>query len=132
MDGVPEHRHRAPPRRMTAAVRRAVDAGELRDDLDVDLMDDLFLGPMFVRTVHRPETALPEDLVYRVIRTSSRASRHARGMRGTRSRNRRLLPRERSVTSLTTATRTGTRHAASVVLMAERPSSTARTASPIA
>ncbi|MFD4902695.1 TetR/AcrR family transcriptional regulator [Streptomyces sp. NPDC058411] len=59
------------PRRdaMLAAVRRAVDAGELRDDLDVELMDDLFLGPMLVRTVHRPDAPLPEDLADRIIRT---------------------------------------------------------------
>ncbi|MEU0128742.1 MULTISPECIES: TetR/AcrR family transcriptional regulator [unclassified Streptomyces] len=58
------------PRRaaMLAAVRRAVDAGELRDDLDVEFMDDLFLGPMLVRTVHRPDAPLPEDLADRIIR----------------------------------------------------------------
>ncbi|MFE7747454.1 TetR/AcrR family transcriptional regulator [Streptomyces sp. NPDC057428] len=57
------------PRRaaMLAAVRRAVDAGELRGDLDVDFMDDLFLGPMLVRTVHRPDAPLPEDLADRII-----------------------------------------------------------------
>ncbi|GAA2947894.1 TetR/AcrR family transcriptional regulator [Streptomyces flavovirens] len=57
------------PRRaaMLAAVRRAVDAGELRDDLDTELMDDLFLGPMLVRTLHRPGASLPDDLVDRVI-----------------------------------------------------------------
>lgn len=54
---------------MVAAVQRAVDAGELRDDLDVELMDDLFLGPMLVRTVHRPEAPLPEDLADRIIAT---------------------------------------------------------------
>ncbi len=52
---------------MLEAVRRAVAAGELRDDLDVDLLDDLFVGPMLVRTVHRPDAPLPEDLVDRVI-----------------------------------------------------------------
>ncbi|MFC8227212.1 TetR/AcrR family transcriptional regulator [Streptomyces sp. NPDC057287] len=59
------------PRRvaMLAAVQRAVDAGELRDDLDVELMDDLFLGPMLVRTVHRPDAPLPEDLADRIIGT---------------------------------------------------------------
>ncbi|MEU0132622.1 TetR/AcrR family transcriptional regulator [Streptomyces sp. NPDC006296] len=59
------------PRRavMLSAVRRAVDAGELRDDLDVELMNDLFLGPMLVRTVHRPEAALPDDLADRIIGT---------------------------------------------------------------
>ncbi|MFJ6459475.1 TetR/AcrR family transcriptional regulator [Streptomyces sp. NPDC091387] len=57
------------PRRvaMLAAVRRAVDAGELRDDTDVELMDDLFLGPMLVRTIHRPDAPLPEDLADRII-----------------------------------------------------------------
>lgn len=57
------------PRRvaMLAAVRRAVDAGELRADLDVGLMDDLFLGPMLVRTIHRPDAPLPEDLADRIV-----------------------------------------------------------------
>ncbi|NED87930.1 TetR/AcrR family transcriptional regulator [Streptomyces sp. SID11233] len=57
------------PRRvaMLAAVRRAVEAGELRGDTDVELMDDLFLGPMLVRTVHRPDAPLPEDLVDRIV-----------------------------------------------------------------
>ncbi|MGW1225576.1 TetR/AcrR family transcriptional regulator [Streptomyces sp. NPDC001478] len=58
------------PRRaaMLAAVGRAVAAGELRDDTDVELMDDLFLGPMLVRTIHRPDAPLPEDLADRIIR----------------------------------------------------------------
>lgn len=57
------------PRRaaMLAAVQRAVDAGELRGDADVELMDDLFLGPMLVRTIHRPDAPLPEDLTDRII-----------------------------------------------------------------
>lgn len=54
---------------MVAAVRRAVEAGELRADLDVELMDDLFVGPMLVRTIHRPDASLPEDLADRIIRT---------------------------------------------------------------
>ncbi|MFJ1895259.1 MULTISPECIES: TetR/AcrR family transcriptional regulator [unclassified Streptomyces] len=57
------------PRRaaMLAAVRRAVESGELRDDTDVELMDDLFVGPMLVRTIHRPDAPLPEDLADRII-----------------------------------------------------------------
>ncbi|MFF7032699.1 MULTISPECIES: TetR/AcrR family transcriptional regulator [Streptomyces] len=57
------------PRRvaMLEAVRRAVAAGELRDDLDVELIDDLFVGPMLVRTVHRPDASLPDDLADRII-----------------------------------------------------------------
>lgn len=30
-------------------------------------MDDLFLGPMLVRTIHRPDAPLPEDLADRII-----------------------------------------------------------------
>ncbi|MFE5095109.1 TetR/AcrR family transcriptional regulator [Streptomyces sp. NPDC056638] len=58
------------PRRaaMLAAAQRAVDAGELRGDLDVELVNDLFLGPMLVRTIHRPEAPLPEDLADSIIR----------------------------------------------------------------
>ncbi|WP_326669713.1 TetR/AcrR family transcriptional regulator [Streptomyces sp. NBC_01257] len=58
------------PRRaaMLAAVGRAVTAGELRGDTDVELMDDLFLGPMLVRTIHRPDAPLPEDLADRIVR----------------------------------------------------------------
>ncbi|MEU8708996.1 TetR/AcrR family transcriptional regulator [Streptomyces sp. NPDC048565] len=58
------------PRRaaMLAAVRRAVDAGELREDFDVELMDDLFVGPMMVRTIHRLDAPLPDDLADRIIR----------------------------------------------------------------
>ncbi|MGC5365671.1 TetR/AcrR family transcriptional regulator [Streptomyces sp. DT24] len=64
------HRTVIAPRRTAfrAAVRRAVALGELRDDLDVELMDDLFLGPMLVRTVHRHDAPLPDDLVDRIIR----------------------------------------------------------------
>lgn len=63
------HRTVIAPRRATMldAVRRAVDAGELRGDLDTELMNDLFLGPMLVRTLHRPDAPLPDDLVDRVI-----------------------------------------------------------------
>ncbi|MFF9347501.1 TetR/AcrR family transcriptional regulator [Streptomyces sp. NPDC014734] len=64
------HRTVITPRRtaVLAAVRRAVEAGELRADLDVELMDDLFVGPMLVRTIHRPDAALPDDLTDRVVR----------------------------------------------------------------
>lgn len=30
-------------------------------------MDDLFVGPMLVRTIHRPDAPLPEDLADRII-----------------------------------------------------------------
>ncbi|MFS0694115.1 TetR/AcrR family transcriptional regulator [Streptomyces nitrosporeus] len=58
------------PRRaaLLAAVRRAVDAGELRGDLDAELLSDLFAGPVLVRTIHRPDAPLPEELVEHILR----------------------------------------------------------------
>ncbi|MFD5893791.1 TetR/AcrR family transcriptional regulator [Streptomyces sp. NPDC060366] len=58
------------PRRaaMTAAVRRAVAAGELRDDIDVELIDELIVGPMLVRTIHRKDAPLDDDLAERILR----------------------------------------------------------------
>lgn len=58
------------PRRaaMTAAVRRAVAAGELRDDIDVELIDALFVGPVLVRTIHRKDAPLDDDLAERIVR----------------------------------------------------------------
>ncbi|WP_443079284.1 TetR/AcrR family transcriptional regulator [Streptomyces sp. NBC_01498] len=58
------------PRRveMTAAVRRAVAAGELRDDVDAQLIEELLVGPMLVRTVHRKDAPLGDDLSERILR----------------------------------------------------------------
>lgn len=58
------------PRRvaMNAAVRRAVDAGELRDDVDAELIEELFVGPMLLRTIHRKDAPLDDDLSERIIR----------------------------------------------------------------
>lgn len=50
-----------------AAIRRGVADGEFRDDLPVDLMNDLLVGPMLVRTLHRPDAPLPDDLAERII-----------------------------------------------------------------
>ncbi|QIQ05073.1 TetR/AcrR family transcriptional regulator [Streptomyces liangshanensis] len=57
------------PRRqaMLAVLRRAVAEGELRDDLPVDLMYDLLVGAMLVRTLHRPDAPLPEDLAEQIV-----------------------------------------------------------------
>ncbi len=41
--------------RMEEVLRRGIANGELRPDLDVELLSDLFTGPMLVRTVLRPE-----------------------------------------------------------------------------
>lgn len=58
------------PRRVavTAAVRRAVAAGELRPDIDAELIEELFVGPMLLRTVHRKDSPLDDDLSERIVR----------------------------------------------------------------
>ncbi|MFI1370852.1 TetR/AcrR family transcriptional regulator [Streptomyces longwoodensis] len=57
------------PRRQKAVevLRRAQENGELRADLDLDLLNDVFVGPMLVRVVLRPEADLSEDLAARVV-----------------------------------------------------------------
>ncbi|MET8509604.1 TetR/AcrR family transcriptional regulator [Streptomyces sp. NPDC015232] len=61
-----------PRRRMgMEAVRRGIERGELRSDLDPELVNDLFVGPVLVRTVLRPgaslEPGLPEQVVDAVL-----------------------------------------------------------------
>ncbi|MFJ9027365.1 TetR/AcrR family transcriptional regulator [Streptomyces sp. NPDC102274] len=57
-----------PRREMTLAlIRRGVASGELRDDLSVELMHELLVGPMLMRTLHRPGAPLEEDLPDRII-----------------------------------------------------------------
>ncbi|WP_446040756.1 TetR/AcrR family transcriptional regulator [Streptomyces sp. SID1121] len=58
-----EPRHEA----TLAVLHRAVAEGELRDDVPVDLMYDLLAGAMLVRTLHRPDAPLPEDLAEQII-----------------------------------------------------------------
>jgi AcrR family transcriptional regulator len=58
----------APRRRLCIEVlRRGQRDGELREDVDVELLNDLFVGPMLLRSVMRPDadlpTALPEQIV---------------------------------------------------------------------
>ncbi|MER8001660.1 TetR/AcrR family transcriptional regulator [Streptomyces sp. NPDC095613] len=48
-------------------IRRAVAAGELRDDLDAELMSDLLIGPMLLRTLHGSDRSLDEDLGEQII-----------------------------------------------------------------
>jgi AcrR family transcriptional regulator len=57
------------PRHQTtlAVIRRGVAAGELRDDLDVALINDLIIGPMLLRTLHRPGAPLDEDLAEQIL-----------------------------------------------------------------
>lgn len=57
------------PRRLTTCevLRRGQRDGEIRDDVDIELLNDLFVGPMLVRAVLRPEAELPEDLAEQIV-----------------------------------------------------------------
>ncbi|WP_041990442.1 TetR/AcrR family transcriptional regulator [Streptomyces sp. AcH 505] len=60
----------APRRQATfEVILRAVAAGELRDDIDPQLMNDLLTGPMLMRSVHRPYGDLPDGLAEQIVRT---------------------------------------------------------------
>ncbi|MEU8762941.1 TetR/AcrR family transcriptional regulator [Streptomyces sp. NPDC048659] len=48
-------------------VRRGIELGEIRDDLDLELVNDLFTGPLLLRTVIRPGATLEPDLAERVV-----------------------------------------------------------------
>ncbi len=59
-----------PRRRITFDVlRRGQENGELRTDIDIELVSDLFAGPMLVRTFMRPGATLEEDLAERIVDT---------------------------------------------------------------
>ncbi|MFE3030999.1 TetR/AcrR family transcriptional regulator [Streptomyces canus] len=58
----------APRRRKQADIlRRGQVNGELRSDIDVDLLNDLFVGPMLLRTIMQPDAALPEGLSEQIV-----------------------------------------------------------------
>ena len=59
------------PRRAlgTELLRRGQRTGELRPDVDVTVMYDLFLGPMLLRAVLRPDADLPEGLAEQIVDT---------------------------------------------------------------
>lgn len=59
------------PRRALAldVLRRARQRGELRADVDLELANDMFMGPMLVRSVMRPDDDLPEGLAERIVDT---------------------------------------------------------------
>ncbi|MEV2214577.1 TetR/AcrR family transcriptional regulator [Streptomyces sp. NPDC050997] len=59
-----------PRRRLQVEVlRRGQESGQLRADLDVELMNDLFVGPMLLRTVMHPDADLPEGLSEQLVDT---------------------------------------------------------------
>lgn len=60
----------APRRRLGVEVlRRGQRNGELRRDVDVDLMNDILVGPMLVRSVLRPDAELEEGLAEQIVDT---------------------------------------------------------------
>ncbi|MEU5997269.1 TetR/AcrR family transcriptional regulator [Streptomyces sp. NPDC047197] len=57
-----------PQRRvMLGVLRRGIENGELRPDVDVALANDLIAGPMLLRTVLRSDAPLDEDLAERIV-----------------------------------------------------------------
>lgn len=59
-----------PRRRLCLEVlRRGQESGELRADTDVELLNDIVVGPLLVRTLLRPDADLPDDLAERVVDT---------------------------------------------------------------
>ena len=59
-----------PRRRLGLEVlRRGRENGELRADVDLELLNDIVVGPLLVRTVLHPEADLPDDLAERVVDT---------------------------------------------------------------
>ncbi|MGW0615123.1 TetR/AcrR family transcriptional regulator [Streptomyces sp. NPDC002788] len=60
----------APRRRLGMEVlRRGQESGELRTDVDVELLNDLFVGPMLVRSLLNPDADLPDGLAEQVVDT---------------------------------------------------------------
>ncbi|NEC86655.1 TetR/AcrR family transcriptional regulator [Streptomyces sp. SID12501] len=59
------------PRRLLGAelLRRGQRNGEVRPDIDATMLYDLFLGPMLLRVVLRPEGDLPEGLAELIVDT---------------------------------------------------------------
>ncbi|MEW1642163.1 MULTISPECIES: TetR/AcrR family transcriptional regulator [unclassified Streptomyces] len=49
-------------RRQVELLRRGQESGELRTDIDAELMNDMIVGPMLLRTVMRVDADLPEGL----------------------------------------------------------------------
>ncbi|AZS87660.1 TetR/AcrR family transcriptional regulator [Streptomyces griseoviridis] len=59
-----------PRRRLQYEIlRRGQATGELRSDVDIDVLSDCFVGPMLLRTVMRPDAELPEGLSEQIVDT---------------------------------------------------------------
>ncbi|MCT9082821.1 TetR/AcrR family transcriptional regulator [Streptomyces fulvoviolaceus] len=58
----------APRRRLQIDIlRRGQENGELRTDIDIELLNDMFVGPMLFRTVMNPDADLPEGLSEQLV-----------------------------------------------------------------
>ncbi|CAM5238238.1 TetR/AcrR family transcriptional regulator OS=Streptomyces alboniger OX=132473 GN=CP975_09950 PE=4 SV=1 [Streptomyces alboniger] len=67
-----------PRRRLTHDVlRRGVRDGELRADIDIEMANDLFVGPMLLRTIMRSDAPLDDDLAERIVDTALEGLRPA-------------------------------------------------------
>ncbi|MEZ3182131.1 TetR/AcrR family transcriptional regulator [Streptomyces pimonensis] len=59
-----------PRRRLGLEVlRRGRENGELRADVDLEVLNDIVVGPILVRTVLRPDADLPDGLAEQVVDT---------------------------------------------------------------
>lgn len=54
-------------RTMREVLRRGVAEGELRDDIAVEVLEELFAGPMLSRTILHEEKDLPEGLAEQIV-----------------------------------------------------------------
>lgn len=60
----------APRRRLQIDIlRRGQENGELRTDIDIELLNDMFVGPMLFRTVMNPDADLSEGLPEQLVDT---------------------------------------------------------------
>ncbi|MBX9393049.1 TetR/AcrR family transcriptional regulator [Streptomyces sp. TRM72054] len=60
----------APRRRLGLEVlRRGQQGGELRTDVDLELVNDIFVGPMLTRSLLHPDAELPEGLAEQLVDT---------------------------------------------------------------
>ncbi|MDO0932626.1 TetR/AcrR family transcriptional regulator [Streptomyces sp. DG2A-72] len=54
-------------RRQIEILRRGQASGELRTDIDIELMNDMFVGPMLVRAMMRQDADLPEGMSEQLV-----------------------------------------------------------------
>ncbi|MET8676400.1 TetR/AcrR family transcriptional regulator [Streptomyces sp. NPDC004647] len=62
-----------------AVLRRGMASGEVRDDVDIELLSDLFVGPMLARVFLHEWQELPEGLAEQIVDTVLRGVRPAPG-----------------------------------------------------